>query len=74
VLGGETDKESANEEWGALEFRVITLNPMRACSVLPQSIWIEGIEGVLIPGKSKSPLIHINPLQSIWIENNRTSP
>jgi hypothetical protein len=48
--------------------------PVRACSVIPQSIWIEGIERVSIPSKSKSPPIHINPLQSIWIENNRTSP
>jgi hypothetical protein len=35
---------------------------------------LRGIEGVLIPSKSKSPPIRINPLQSIWIENNRTSP
>jgi hypothetical protein len=33
-----------------------------------------GIERVSIPSKSKSPPIRINPLQSIWIENNRTSP
>jgi hypothetical protein len=32
------------------------------------------IEGVSIPSKSKSSPIRINPLQSIWIENNRTSP
>jgi hypothetical protein len=32
------------------------------------------IEGVSIPSKSKSLSIRINPLQSIWIENNRTSP
>jgi hypothetical protein len=31
-------------------------------------------EGDSIPSKSKSPLICINPLQSIWIENNRTKP
>jgi hypothetical protein len=48
--------------------------PLRACSVLPQSIWIEGIEGVSIPSKLKSPSNRINPLQSIWIENNRRSP
>jgi hypothetical protein len=30
-----------------------------------------GIEEVSIPSKSKSLLIYINPLQSIWIENNR---
>jgi hypothetical protein len=35
---------------------------------------LRGIEGVSIPSKSKSPPIRINPLQSIWIENNRTSP
>jgi hypothetical protein len=32
------------------------------------------IEGVPIPSKSKSLSIRINPLQSIWIENNRTRP
>jgi hypothetical protein len=35
---------------------------------------LRGIEGVSIPIKSKSLAIPINPLQSIWIENNRTSP
>jgi hypothetical protein len=45
--------------------------PIGLCSVLPQSIWIEGVS---IPSKSKSPPIRINPPQSIWIENNRTSP
>jgi hypothetical protein len=35
---------------------------------------LRGIEGVLIPNKSKSLSICINPFQSIWIENNRTSP
>jgi hypothetical protein len=52
----------------------------------PQSIWIgvvwfysnpyglRGIEGVLIPNKSKYLLIRINPFQSIWIENNRRNP
>jgi hypothetical protein len=35
---------------------------------------LRGIEGVSIPNKSKFPPIRINPLQSIWIENNRTSP
>jgi hypothetical protein len=44
---------------------------LRACLILPQSIWIKGVS---IPSKSKSLLIHINPLWSIWIENNRTSP
>jgi hypothetical protein len=33
-----------------------------------------GIEGVLIPSKSKFPSIRVNPLQSIWIKNNRTKP
>jgi hypothetical protein len=35
---------------------------------------LRGIKGVSIPSKSKSLPICINPLQSIWIENNRTSP
>jgi hypothetical protein len=35
---------------------------------------LRGIEGVSIPSKSKFPPIRINPLQSIWIENNRTRP
>jgi hypothetical protein len=34
---------------------------------------LRGFERVLIPNKLKSFLIRINPLQSIWIENNRTS-
>jgi hypothetical protein len=40
----------------------------------PNPYGLRGIEGVSIPSKSKSPSIRINPLQSIWIENNRTSP
>jgi hypothetical protein len=32
------------------------------------------IERVSILSKSKSPPISINPLRSIWIKNNRTSP
>jgi hypothetical protein len=40
----------------------------------PNPYGLRGIEGVSIPDKSKSPPIRINPLQSIWIENNRTSP
>jgi hypothetical protein len=40
----------------------------------PNSYGLRGIEGVSIPSKSKSLSICINPLQSIWIENNRTSP
>jgi hypothetical protein len=40
----------------------------------PNPYGLRGIEGVSIPNKSKSPPIHINPLPSIWIENNRTSP
>jgi hypothetical protein len=43
-----------------------------ACSVISNLYGLRG-EGVLILGKSKSPLIHINSLQSIWIENNRIS-
>jgi hypothetical protein len=35
---------------------------------------LRGIEGVSILNKSKFISIRINPLQSIWIENNRTSP
>jgi hypothetical protein len=35
---------------------------------------LRGIEGVSIPSKPKSLPIRINPLRSIWIENNRTSP
>jgi hypothetical protein len=40
----------------------------------PNPYGLRGIEGVSIPNKSKSLPICINPLQSIWIENNRTSP
>jgi hypothetical protein len=40
----------------------------------PNPYGLRGIDGVSIPSKSKSPPIHINPLQSIWIENNRTGP
>jgi hypothetical protein len=36
--------------------------PLMPCSVLPQSIWIGGIEGGSIPSKSKSLPICINPL------------
>jgi hypothetical protein len=36
----------------------------------PNPYGLRGIERVLIPSKSKSLSIHINPLQSIWIENN----
>jgi hypothetical protein len=34
---------------------------------------LRGIKGVSIPSKSKSLPICINPLQSTWIENNRTT-
>jgi hypothetical protein len=40
----------------------------------PNPYGLRGIEGDSIPSKSKSPSICINPFQSIWIENNRTSP
>jgi hypothetical protein len=40
----------------------------------PNPYGLRGIEGVSIPSKSKSLTIHINPLQPVWIENNRTSP
>jgi hypothetical protein len=40
----------------------------------PNPYGFRRIEGVSIPNKSKSLPIYINPLQSIWIENNRTSP
>jgi hypothetical protein len=40
----------------------------------PNPYGLRGIEGVSILSKSKFPSIRINPLQSIWIENNRTSP
>jgi hypothetical protein len=40
----------------------------------PNPYGLRGIEGVSILSKSKSPPIRINPLRSIWIENNRTSP
>jgi hypothetical protein len=41
--------------------------PLRACSVLLQSIWIEG--GL----RGFQSLASQNPLQSICIENNQTS-
>jgi hypothetical protein len=47
--------------WGLVRFH---LNSYR----------LRGIERVSILNKSKSLSIRINPLQSIWIENNRTSP
>jgi hypothetical protein len=47
---------------------------LRACSVVPNPYGLKGIEGVSIPSKLKFLLIRINPLQSVWIENNRTSP
>jgi hypothetical protein len=40
----------------------------------PNPYELRRIVGVSIPSKSKSLSIRINPLQSIWIENNRTSP
>jgi hypothetical protein len=40
----------------------------------PNPYGLRGIERVSISSKSKSLPIRINPLQSIWIENNRTSP
>jgi hypothetical protein len=40
----------------------------------PNPYGLREIEGVSISSKSKFPPIRINPLQSIWIENNRTSP
>jgi hypothetical protein len=40
----------------------------------PNPYGLREIEGVPIPSKSKSLSIRINLLQSIWIENNRTSP
>jgi hypothetical protein len=40
----------------------------------PNPYELRGIEGVSIPSKSTFFSIRINPLQSIWIENNRTSP
>jgi hypothetical protein len=40
----------------------------------PNPYGLMGIEGVSIPSKPKSLPIRINPLRSIWIENNRTSP
>jgi hypothetical protein len=40
----------------------------------PNPYGLRGIEGVSILSKSKFLSIRINPLQSIWIENNRTSP
>ena len=39
----------------------------------PNPYGLRGIEGVSIPSKSKSLPIRINPLESIWIENNRTN-
>jgi hypothetical protein len=42
--------------------------------LFPNPYELRGIDGVLIPSKLKSLSIRINPLQSIWIENNRTNP
>jgi hypothetical protein len=48
--------------------------PLGLVRFYPNPYGLRGIEGVLIPIKSKSLSICINPLQSIWIENNRISP
>jgi hypothetical protein len=48
--------------------------PLGLVRFYPNPYGLRGIEGVSIPSNSKSLPIRINPLQSIWIENNRTSP
>jgi hypothetical protein len=50
------------------------IKPLGLVRFYPNPYGLRGIEGVSIYNKSKSPPIRINPLQSIWIENNRTSP
>jgi hypothetical protein len=40
----------------------------------PNPYGLRGIEGVSIPSNLKYPLIRINLIRSIWIENNRTNP
>jgi hypothetical protein len=45
-------------------------NPLELVRFYHNPYGLRGIEGVLIPSKSKSLPIRINPLQSIWIENN----
>jgi hypothetical protein len=49
-------------------------SPLGLVRFYPNPYGLRGIEEILIPNKSKSPSIRINPLQSIWIENNRTGP
>jgi hypothetical protein len=51
-----------------------SLFPLGLVRLYPNPYGLRGIEGVSIPSKSKFLEIRINPLQSIWIENNRTSP
>jgi hypothetical protein len=46
---------------------------LRVCSVLLNPYTLRGIERVSIPSKLKNLSICINHVQSIWIENNRTS-
>jgi hypothetical protein len=49
-------------------------NHMRACSVSSQSMWIEWDWMSLNPKQVKLLLNFSNSIQSMCIENNRTSP
>jgi hypothetical protein len=71
IIAGKQHEYWANTIYSKRIIFYGSLHPLRACLVLPQSIWIEG---VLFPSKSKSLSININPFQSIWIENNRFYP
>jgi hypothetical protein len=59
--GTMTTSPSSSSHWGLVR-------------LYPNPYGLKGVEGVSIPSKSKSFTIRIDPLQSIWIENNRTSP
>jgi hypothetical protein len=55
-------------------WRPLIQAPLKLVRFYPNPYRLRGIEEVSIPIKSKSPPIRINPLQSIWIENNQTMP
>jgi hypothetical protein len=61
----------AQRSFGVIAEKEIDLGLVR---FYPNPYGLGGIEEVSIPSKSKSPSIRINPLRSIWIKNNRTSP
>jgi hypothetical protein len=51
-----------------IEYLEIWEKILKLVGFYPNPYRLRGIEGVLISSNSKSSLIRINPLQSIWIE------